>query len=205
MGKPSSLVSFILLAAVSASASPAIPSFEFSAAQLTQSIATLRAEQIKTKGGTIGSQISTLTWDIERAGRDAEQLRSNLRWLLQRVRYQNPNDQTLRWDLQRFTQDLTQASRDAQWRLGDLRNLAAQAEKDETLVAPAQRLLDTTRRFKDATNWLLMDSRFAYFDLIRAGFTFEGMDLDRNSRDVDQNAQDMNNEANKLLTRVRGS
>jgi len=204
MGKPTMLVSFILLAAVSASASPAIPSFEFSAAQLQSSIAAMRADQVKAKAGALGAQISRLTWDVERAERDAEKLRSDLRWLLQRVRFPRQGD-SVRWDLQRFTQEFSQVTRDAQWRLGDLRHLTAQAQADETLVAPAQRLLDASRRFKTATNWLLMDARFAYFDLLRAGYAFEGMDLDRNSRDVDQHAQDLNGEANKLLTKVRGS
>ncbi|PIR15516.1 MAG: hypothetical protein COV48_13890, partial [Elusimicrobia bacterium CG11_big_fil_rev_8_21_14_0_20_64_6] len=116
---------------------------------------------------------------------------------------QPDNDPSLRWDIQRFTRDLAQLARDTQWRLSDLRNLTAQAEKDETLVSPATRLLNAARQFKSETNWLGMDARFAHFDFIRAGYTFEGMDLDRNSRDLDSNAQDLQTEADRLLAKVR--
>lgn len=203
----------LLLVAASASASPAIPSFEFSVANIQASVAALRAEQVKAKAGNLGPQIDSISWDVERYERDTMRLRNDLTWLLQRVRRQGQgggqpgqpnNDPSLRWDVQRFTQDLAQVTRDSQWRLNDLRMLASQAVKDETLVPSASRLLDETRRFKSATNWLLSDARFGYFDLIRAGFTFEGMDLDRNSRDVDARAQDLQNEADKLLTKVRG-
>jgi hypothetical protein len=199
----------LILSAVSASASPAIPSFEFSVAQIHSSIAALRAEQVQAKAGNLGPQIANMAWDLERSERDISRLRNDLRWLLQRVRNHQPNngrpdnDPSLRWDVQRFTRDLAQLARDSQWRLNDLRNLTAQAEKDETLVAPASRLVDAARRLKSETNWFGMDARFAYFDFMRAGYTFEGMDLDRNSRDVDSRAQDLQNESDRLLAKVR--
>ena len=200
----------LLLAAVSASASPAIPSFEASMANIQAAIATSHVAQLKVKAGNIGPQLSSLAWDLERADQDANRMRNDLRWLLQRVRsYQRPQngrpdmDPSLRWDVQRLTQDLSRMARDAQWRLMDLRNLSAQAEKDETLVGPASRVADAARRLKNDTNWLVSDARFGYFDLMRAGFTFEGMDLDRDSRDLDSRAQDLQNEAEKLLAKVR--
>lgn len=201
----------LLFASVSASATPAIPSFEHAASQLQSSIAALRAQQVRAKAANTGPQIANLAWDLERAERDASRLRSDLRFLLSRVRrYQRPQngrpdmDPSLRWDVQRFTRELSQLTRDSQWRLNDLRFLTAQAEKDETLVAPASRLLDAARGFKSETSWLLMDARFASFDFRRAGFTFEGMDLDRDSRDVDERAQDLQSEAGRLLAKVRG-
>lgn len=209
------LSAVLMLAAVSASATPAIPSFEFSAAQLQTTIAALRAAQVKAKGANSGPQISALTWDLERYERDISRMRNDLRWIQQRLRRQGnaqpgrpgqpgqPNDPSLRWDIQRLTRDLAQTSRDAQWRLNDLRFLISSAEKDETLVAPASRLVDAARRFKSEVNWFAMDARFAYFDFMRAGFTFEGMDLDRNSRDVDTNAQALQSEADRLLAKVR--
>jgi len=205
-----------MLAAVSASASPAIPSFEVSAANLQATIAAMRAAQVKTKAANAGPQISSLTWDLERYERDLSRMRNDLRWLQQRLRRagmnpgqgrpgqpNQPNDPSLRWDIQRLTRDLAQTSRDAQWRLNDLRFLASSAEKDETLVIPATRLLDAARRLKNETNWFSMDARFAYFDFMRAGFTFEGMDLDRNSREIDTNAQNLQGEADRLLAKVR--
>lgn len=206
----------LLISAVSASASPAIPSFEVSAAQLQSSIAAMRAAQIQAKAAASGPQIDSLAWDLQRYERDISRMRNDLRWLQQRLRRQGSgrndrpgqpgrpdNDPSLRWDIQRLTRDLAQTARDAQWRLNDLRFLAASAEKDESLVAPATRLLDAARRLKNETNWFAMDARFAYFDFMRAGFTFEGMDLDRNSRDVDSRAQDLQTEADNLLTKVR--
>lgn len=211
MVRSSALVSFMMVAAVSVSASPALPSFEHSAAQLQSTIAALRAQQVRAKAANTGPQIANLAWDLERAERDASRLRSDLRFLLSRVRrYQRPQngrpdmDPSLRWDVQRFTRELSQLTRDSQWRLNDLRFLTAQAEKDETLVAPASRLLDAARRFKSETGWLLMDARFASFDFRRAGLVFEGMDLDRDSRDVDERAQDLQSEAGRLLAKVRG-
>ena len=204
------LSAVLLLAAVPASASPAIPSFEFSAAQLQSSIAALRASQVQARGAASGPQIDNLAWDLQRYERDTQRLRNDLRWLQQRLRRagstqpgQPNNDPSLRWDIQRLSQDLAQMSRDSQWRLNDLRFLASSAEKDETLVAPASRLLDAARRLKGETNWFTMDARFAYFDFTRAGFTFEAMDLDRNSRDLDTNAQSLQTEADRLLTKVR--
>ncbi len=222
------LSAVLFLTAVSARATPAIPSFEFSVAQIQSSVAALRAEQVKAKAGNIGPQIDSISWDLERYERETSRLRNDLRWLLQRVRRhgmtagrpgqpgfpgqpgrpgqpgQPDNDPSLRWDLQRFTRDLGQITRDTQWRLNDLRNLSAQAEKDETLIQTATRLQDNARRFKNETNWLMNDARFAYFDLMRAGFTFEGMDLDRNSRDVDSRAQDFQGEAERLLAKIKG-
>lgn len=202
----------LLLLAASVQASPSIPSFEFSAAQLQASVAALRAAQAKTKAGDIGPQLSSMAWDFERWERDSSRLQNDLRWLLARVRrYQKPQsgkpdmDPSLKWDLQSLTRDLAQLSRDSQWRLNDLRFLSSQAQKDDALIAPAQRLSDDARNLKSATGWLSSDARFAYFDLIRAGFTFEGMDLDRDTRDLDQRAQDLQGESERLLAKVRGA
>lgn len=197
------LSAVLMLAAVSASASPAIPSFEFSAAQLQSSIAAMRAAQVQAKGANTGPQISSMAWDLERYAQDMGRMRNDLRWLQQRLRRQQPNDPSLRWDIQRLVRDLAQTSRDAQWRLNDLRFIVGSAEKDETLVIPATRLRDAANRLKSDTNWFTMDARFAYFDFMRAGFTFEGMDLDRNSRDIDNNAQELLTESDRLLAKVR--
>ena len=204
------LFAALLISAASASASPALPSFEFSAANLQSTIAAMRASQVKAKAGNIGPQLTNMAWDLERAEREASRLRNDLRWLLQRVRSHQQgngrpdNDPSLRWDVQRLTRDLAQLTRDAQYRVNDLRFLSSQAEKDETLIPAASRLVDGARRFKDTTNWLLMDARFAYFDLMRAGFTFEGMDLDRDSRDIDARAQDLQTESEKVLAKIKG-
>lgn len=202
----------LLLLPAAAYANPAVPSFEAAIAQIQAAVAATRAEQVKTKGADIGARLSNLSWDMERSERETSRLRNDMRWLLQRARrWQKPQpgkpdmDPSLRWDVQRFTRDLANVARDAQWRLQDLRSLSAQAEKDETLVGPATRVADSARRLKSETNWLLMDARFGYWDLIRAGFTFEGMDLDRNSRELDQSAQDLQTEGDRLVTKVRGS
>ncbi len=203
----------LLIPAVSASASPSIPSFEFSVAHIQSSIAAMRGEQVKAKAGNIGPQISNLAWDLQRYEQDTSRLRNDLRWLQQRLRRQGfpqpgrpgqpGNDPSLRWDIQRFTRGLDRLAHDAQWRLQDLRILLAQAEKDETLVAPATRLLNAARQLKSETNWFLTDARFAHFDFSRAGYNFEAMDLDRNSRDLDDHSQDLQSEADRLLAKVR--
>lgn len=210
------LSAVLMLTAVSASASPAIPSFEFSAAQLQSSIAAMRAAQVQAKGANTGPQITSMAWDLERYAQDMSRMRNDLSWLQQRLRRAGnvqpgrpgqpgqPNpDPSLRWDIERLVQDLAQTSRDAQWRLNDLRFISSSAEKDETLVMPATRLRDAANRLKSDTNWFSMDARFAYFDFMRAGFTFEGMDLDRNSRDIDNNAQELLTESDRLLAKVR--
>lgn len=209
------LSAVLALSAVTASATPSMPSFEVSAAQLQASIAALRASQVQAKVAASGPQIDSMAWDLQRYERDIAQMRNDLRWLQQRLRRAGstqpgrpgqpgqPSDPSLRWDIQRLVRDLAQTSGDAQWRLNDLRFLASSAEKDEALVAPAARLLDAARRLKNETNWFSMDARFAYFDFTRAGYTFEGMDLDRNSRDVDTNAQSLQTEADRLLAKVR--
>lgn len=209
----------LVLAATSASAAPlALPSFENAAAQLHATVSALRASALKRKGADIGPRLNQMAWDVERSQQDVSRLRRELGFLLNRVRSGgnrpgNPRDprhpgngqpdQNLRWEFQRFNQDLARVARDGQWRLSDLRGLTAQAEKDPTLVVPAQRLVDSARWLKSETNWLANDARFAYFELIRAGLSFEGMDLDRNSRDLDQGAQDLQAEADRLLAKVR--
>lgn len=210
------LSAVLMLASASASATPALPSFEHSAAQLQASVAALRAAQVQAKGANSGPQITAMTWDLERYARDLSRMRNDLRWLQQRLRRQGSaqpgrpgqpgrpdNDPSLRWDVQRLTRDLAQLARDAQWRLNDLRFLASSAEKDEALVAPATRLLDAARRLKSDANWFAMDARFAYWDFNRAGYSFEAMDLDRNSRDVESRSQDLENESDRLLTKVK--
>jgi hypothetical protein len=202
----------LLLAATSASAAPlALPSFENAAAELRANVAALRASALKDKGADIGPRLTQMAWDVERTQQDCQRLRRELGWLMSRVRGVRPGpgngrggpDQNLRWELQRFNQDLARLTRDAQWRLNDLRGLSAEAQKDPALVAPAQRLVDSARWQKSETGWLISDARFAYFDLMRAGFTFEGMDLDRNSRDLDQAASDLQSESDRLLAKVR--
>ena len=87
------LFAALLISAASASASPALPSFEFSAANLQSTIAAMRASQVKAKAGNIGPQLTNMAWDLERAEREASRLRNDLRWLLQRVRsHQQGND-----------------------------------------------------------------------------------------------------------------
>ena len=170
----------LLLAAVSASATPAIPSFEFSVANIQASVAAMRAEQIQAKSGNLGAQISNLAWDLERYQRDVQRLRNDLRYLSQRLRRQGlsqpglpsrpgqPNDPSLRWDVQRFTRDTDQLARDLQWRLNDLRFLSGQAQKDEALVAPANRSGGAARWLRSETNWFASDARSTSWDFRRA-------------------------------------
>lgn len=197
----------LLLAATSASAAPlALPSFEAAAFQLQTSVKALRAASVKALGADIGPRLDSMAWDLQRSQQDSTRLRDDLRYLMTRVNAGQPGgqpDQNLRWDLQRLNQDLSMLARDSQWRLNDLRSLSAQAQKDPNLVAHASRLVDAARWLKNETNWLAFDARFAYSDLMRAGYSFEGMDLDRCSRDVDQGAQDLQSEAERLLAKVR--
>lgn len=204
------LAAVMMLAAASASASPAIPSFEFSAAQLQSSIAAMRGEQLKKKAGELGPKISTLARTLQHDERETERLRSDLSFLESRLRrYQRPPagrpdaDPNLRWDVQRFTRDLSRLTRNAEWRLSDLRFLSAQAQKDQSLVAPATSLLSAARWLQNETNWFAMDARFAVHDFRRAGFTFEAMDLERDGRDLDLHAQELLDDADALLTKVR--
>jgi hypothetical protein len=197
----------LLFAAVSLSASAAMTSFEVSAAQVQASIATLRGAQVRAKAGASAGQISNLTGNLNHYANQTRRLYNTMRWLQQRMRAggagRSSSDPVLRWDVQRFMSDLSQLTRDAQWRLNDLRFLTASAEKDETLVAPASRLLDAARGFKSEMGWLAADARLAAFEFRDAGFIFESMDLDRDSRDLEGRTQDLQNEAARLLAKVR--
>jgi hypothetical protein len=203
------LSAVLLLAASSASAlqgafvAPPVPAFELPSLELLQVVVP--------NPPSVGPQLDAMAWDLQRYERESQRLRSDLRFLLSRVRaYKHENgkpdpDPSLRWDVRRFTQSLGQLARDAQWRLNDLRYLSAQVPgKDDSLVFPAQRLADAARRLKSETNWLVFDARFGYFDFIRAGFSFEGMDLDRDSRDLDSHALDLQNDSDRLAAKVRG-
>ena len=202
------LFAALLFAAMSASAAPlALPSFEAAALQLQTTVKALSAASAKARGSDVGPRLDNMAWDLQNSQRDFARLRGDLRFLMNRLNSRRPGngwpDQTLRWDIQRFNQDLAARSRDAQWRLDELRSLSAQAQKDPNLVGPAARLLDASRYLKDETNWLAFDAGFDYSDMMRAGLSFEGMDLDRNARDIDQNAAQLQSEGERLLAKVR--
>ena len=193
----------LLLAATSASAAPlALPSFESSLQELQISMKTMRTVSFKKLSSDIGPRLDSMSWDLQRAQQETTRMRDELRFLLSRVRSNQP-DPNLRWDFQRYNQYLSVLARDGQWRLSELRSLSVQAQKDPALVAPAQHLASAAGWLKNETNWLTFDVRFASFDLMRAGLTFESMDLDRASRDFDQNAQDLKAESDRLLAKVR--
>ena len=193
----------LLLAATSASAAPlAMPSFESSILEIQNSVKTLRTASFKKLSSDIGPRLDSMSWDLQRAQQETTRMRDELRFLLSRVRSNQP-DPNIRWDFQRYNQYLSVLARDGQWRLSELRSLSAQAQKDSSLVAPAQHLASAAGWLKNETNWLTFDVRFATFDLMRAGLTFESMDLDRASRDFDQNAQDLKAESDRLLAKVR--
>lgn len=202
----------LVLAAPSAFASGplALPDFDAAILQTQTAIKSFRAAQVKAKSADISGRLHSIAWDLERAERESSRLKNDLRWLLQRVRrYKRENgkpdpDPSLRWDLQRFNRELDSVARDAQWRLQDLRMLSASAEKDPNAVYPAQRVLDAARRLKQEVHWLAFDARFGRFDLMRAGFSMEGWDLDRHSSDLDARSQDLESEADRLLAKVRG-
>ncbi|MDE2144193.1 MAG: hypothetical protein KGL74_02230 [Elusimicrobia bacterium] len=196
----------MLLAAVSVSAAPpALPSFEAAAGQIQNTVAALRAASAKASSTGIGARLDSMAWDLQNAQQDVSRQRSDLRFLMSRVNGAQPGqpDQNLRWELQRLNQDLASLARDAGWRLDELRSLSAQAQKDPTLVGPATRLTDAARWLKSETNWLTFDARFASIGLLRAGLTFESMDLDRNGRDLDDNAAQLQTGADALLAKVR--
>ena len=197
----------LLLAASSASAAPlALPSFEAAAAQLQTTVKALRAASVKAMGADIGAQLDSMSWDFQRAEQDSSRLRDDLRFLMTRVDTTPPGgrqDPNLSWDLQRFNQDLQTLAQDSRFRLNDLRSLSAQAQKDPALVAHAQRLDDAARGLAATVKWMTFDARFDTGDLMRAGFSMESMDLDRNSRDLDQGSQDLQAEADRLLAKVR--
>ncbi|NNN04353.1 MAG: hypothetical protein HKL90_00485 [Elusimicrobia bacterium] len=197
----------LLLAATSVSAAPlALPSFENAASQLQATVKAQRAASVKTMGADIGAGLDSLSWDLQTSAQDAARMRDDLRLLITRVDTRAPGapaDQTLTGDLQRFNQDLQSLAQDSQFRLNDLRSLSAQAQKDPNLVAHAQNLDNAARGLASTTKWLVFDVGFDTADLSRAGYTFESMDLDRYSRDADQSAQDLQNEADRLLAKVR--
>jgi hypothetical protein len=202
----------LVLAAPSAFASGpvALPNFDAAILETHAAIKSFRAGQVKAKSADVSGRLNSIAWDLERSEREASRLRGELRWLLQRARgYRREQgkpdpDPSLRWDLQRFNRDLQSVARDADWRLNDLRMLNAQVEKDPNAVYPAQRLVDAARRLKQETHWVAFDARFGRFDLMRAGFSMEGWDLDRYSSDLDARAQDLESVAAQILAKVRG-
>lgn len=202
------LFAALLFASASAAAAAplALPSFETAAFQLQAAVKAMRASQVQAKGADIGPRLDSMSWDLQRAAQDVERMRGDLRLLMTRVNTIPPGgrvDPNLGWELQRFNQELDSLARDGQFRLNDLNVLAAQAEKDPSLVGRAQNLVNAASGLKSDANWLVFDVRFDVPDLMRAGFSFEEMDLDRFSRDLDRNASDLQSGTERLLAKVR--
>ncbi|MBI3564949.1 MAG: hypothetical protein HY079_07125 [Elusimicrobia bacterium] len=202
------LAAALLVLAVRASAAPvATASFEDLAARIHATVRAQRAASVKALDAGTAQRLDSLAWDLERSRQDASRLRDDLRWLMNRVRApQQPGrqDPNLRWELQNMTRDLARVARDAQWSLDQLRSLSSQvAGKDPTLVASAQNLSAKAGWLQSDAHWLVFDAGFASMDLMRAGYSFESMDLDRGARDLDRATRDLQAEAQRLLDKVR--
>ncbi len=190
-----------MLVAVSSSAGPALLTFELSSASVQSAIAVTRAAQVKARAESLGPQIDALAQDLARSQSDASRLRSDMRILQSRLQRTDP---AMRRDIEAFTRTTGQLVRDTQGRLGSLRFLSAQAVKNEILVAPATRLLDAALKLKSEADLFAAYARFASSDFMNAGYTLEGMDLDRNSHDIDLCAKDLHAESERMLSKVRG-
>lgn len=200
----------LLALSTAASAAPgaplALPSFENAAAALHAAVRAQRAAAVKTLDAGTAQRLDSLDWDLQRSRQDANRLRDELRWLMSRVRSPRPGqpDPNLRWELQGLVRDLDRVARDARWRLDDLRAISSQvSQKDPALVAPAQRVVSDAGWLQSDAHWFVFDAGFASPELMRAGYAFESMDLDRNARDLDQVTRDLQSEAQRLLDKVR--
>lgn len=204
------LTAALLALSAAASAAPvaplALPSFENAAAALHAAVRAQRAASVKTLDAGTAQRVDALAWDLERSRQDVGRLRDQLRWLMGRVRSPRPGqpDQNLRWELQGLVRDLDRVVRDGRWRLDDLRALSSQvAGKAPDVVAPAQRLVSDAGWLQSDAHWFVFDAGFASPELMRAGYAFESMDLDRNARDLDQLTRDLQTESQRLLDKVR--
>lgn len=200
----------LLALSAAASAAPvgplALPSFENAAAALHAAVRAQRAASVKTLDAGTAQRVDALAWDLERSRQDVGRLRDQLRWLMSRVRSPRPGqpDPNLRWELQGLVRDLDRVVRDGRWRLDDLRALSSQVPgKSPDVVAPAQRLVSDAGWLQSDAHWFVFDAGFASPELMRAGYAFESMDLDRNARDLDQLTRDLQAESQRLLDKVR--
>lgn len=207
------VLSAALLLAASVHAAPtALPSFDTAIAQIHASVLAQRAEAATARAAIVGPNLDSYAWDLERFGRDAERLRREQSWIVNRVRrYQPPqagqpdSDPSLRFEVQRLARDFTSLARDLQWKVNDLRWASSQVQKDPELVRPAQRLAEAARVLKDSAHWLQFDARFAIWDYRRAGFTFEAWDIERGATDMEMRSRDLGTLADDILAKARGT
>lgn len=201
------LVTLVLAVAPAQAAAP-VASLESGFGQAAKLVRPASGPALRAAALTAGP-LENLAWDVQRAESDATRLRRDVTWLRIRAsRYDRDHgrerDPMLRWDIQRFLQDAGDLARGARLRVDEVRRLSGQAQKDEALVFPAQRLSDAATRLSETSRQLSFEARLAVFDFMRAGFAFEGMELSRLGADVETQTRDLADEARRLLEKIRG-
>lgn len=194
----------IALLAVAAS----MADFDAAVPRARQEIAAARAARAQAAPDDLRDRIANLNFDLRNRRQDAEQLRwdlTNLRPRLLRYQPSRPGDDpALRYDVARLSQAAKTLSREVALRSSDLRWISAQAEKDPSLVQPAQTLSQDTLDFKQSAGFLRFDSEGVLGDLRRAGFDPDAADIDDATQRVQDDAQTIQNDSQTLLMKVRG-
>ncbi len=204
-----SLVVAALLLAQPLSAGVAVP-FGTALNQIRTQVLKTKASQEKIRAQSTAGEISRLASDVRRHGWDTQRLERRLADIRRRVnRLRNDpsrpgrNDPFLRNDLRRLTWDLRDLKRAADRTESAVRRVAATAKKDPALVSPARSLSSNANWFDNDARSLEREARWAHWDIRRAGYTFEAMDIDRGTRDIARSARDIESEARRLLDKVR--
>jgi len=201
-------LSLVILASISASAAPAL-TFEQTLGQLRErTVAAVR--KIRLKNATTPAEIKEWGEATHEFFWDARHLRDTLRDLGFRVRRYNPDqpgrpqqDPFLSNDLRRLIWEMRDFNRHMSLHLQRVQTAYRNAAPNAELVEPAELLSTRAQNVQFEVDWLESDARNIDWDLRRANFSFEAMDIEREMARMPQITRDVLREANLLLNKVR--
>ena len=191
-------------------ATVAVP-FKAALGQIRRQVLKTKAVQDKIRALATAGEIRRLDSDanhhrskVWRLERRLAKLRRRAQRLTQRRRRPpRRNDPFFRNDLRRFTWDLDRLRRDIERTARDAQRVAATAVKDPALVSPAQSFVSSADWLEHEARGPGREARWAHWDIRRAGFPFEAMDIDRDVDFVARAARSIHSEARRLLDKVR--
>ncbi len=201
-----------VLAALAAPAwgGTALPSFEGAVHEMRASILSTRAEQIKVKTLSAKNELENLSHNVRRHDWEAGRLRRKISDIRRRVNRMGPDqprrpdsDPFLRNDIRRLVRNLRDFVRKVERSQRRAEALANTVQKAPDLVRPAERLERNARAFVSEARWLENEARWARWDIRRAGFTFEAIDIERYSDEAHRAARRIKTAAGRILKKVR--
>ncbi|PCI32280.1 MAG: hypothetical protein COB53_12605 [Elusimicrobia bacterium] len=194
----------------SLSAAPAL-SFEAALSSIRSTVRETQKKQIQAKDASqassirrVSNDLSRYRWDLQDAQRKIKDISRRAKQLANdRNRDPNHQDPFLRNDIRRLLWDLRDLNRDLNRASQTVSQLLRTAKKSPESVSPAQSLVSNTRWLKSDAGWMESDARWLRSDLRRAGFTFEGWDIEREVDVIDRKTRDLERDSRSLQTKVR--